>query len=146
VGTFSSQDIVYEPRRLRSPGGVTSPAGRRLKEERTTGLFAVPVGAGNPITVSLFVSNPATQAESAELRVRMAADGELATVFFRIVTVPAGEVRKIDLGDLAGETIEVSLSPPSAVLVPSVSVWEYFPADGGIIVHAAKYPGDFVIL
>ena len=145
MATIGSQQIIYEPwgtRTARNAHPAQTKA--QVKEERTTGLFAVPTGVDNPITVSVFLSNPTPQPESAEVRIRRVTAGGLTTVFYRILSVPAGEVRKVDLSDLAGQTIEVSVSPISAAIVPSVSVTEYFPADGGIIVRLAKYAGEFV--
>ena len=147
MATVASQPIVYEPRSVRAAGG--SPRERadsEIRGVRTTGLAEVPTGVGNPITVTIFLSNPTSQPESAEVRVRRMAGTGLTTVFYRILAVPGGEARTVDLSDLEGQTIEISVSPPDTPLVASVSVTEYFPADGGIIVRLAKYPGDFVVI
>lgn len=147
MATVASQQIVYVPRGARTGrNAAQATAHGQIKNVRTTGLFEVPAGVGNPITATVFLSNPTSMSESAEIRVRRLTNGGLTTVFFRILAVPAGEVRKVDLSDLEGQTIDVSVSPASTTLVPSVSVTEYFPADGGIIVRLAKFPGDFVYL
>lgn len=145
MASIASQQIIYEPKGLRAAKyAARAKGGGEVRGERTTGLFEAPTGVGNPITVSVFLSNPSPQSEKAEIRVRRLTNGERSTIFFRALEVPAGGVRKVDLSDLEGQTIEVSVSPAATVLLPSVSVTEYFPADGGIIVRLARYSGDFV--
>jgi len=65
-------------------------------------------------------------------------------VFFRALTIPAGGAERVVVDGLAGERVEVEVTLPSDQLVPTVTVTQYFPADGGILVLVYKAPGDLV--
>lgn len=120
------------------------PGGRRLELRgvRTTGLFPVPGDA--QIQLAVFISSFSDADETAAVTVRRLCNGELATVFFRSLTVPARGVQQVAVDGLAGETVAVEVALASDRQVPSAAVTQYFPADGAIVTLVYKSPGDFV--
>ncbi|OUN01585.1 MAG: hypothetical protein BAA04_01105 [Firmicutes bacterium ZCTH02-B6] len=116
--------------------------GQGVRGLRTTGLFAVP--DDSIIQLVLLLSSFAEQDQTANVWVRRVEDGELRTVFFRSLSVPAGGVQQLSVDGLGGQTIRVDVELSSDLLVPTASVTQYFLADGAILVRAYKSPSDFV--
>ena len=115
---------------------------REVRGVRTTGIFEVP--SDTVIQLVVAISSFSGQAHPASVRIRRLDRDELEPVFFRALTVPAGGAERIVVDGLGGQTVEVEVNLPSDLLVPTVTVTQYFPADGGILVLVYKSPGDLV--
>lgn len=109
---------------------------------RTTGIFDVP--SDTVIQLVVAISSFSSQAQPASVRILRVDRDELTPVFFRALTIPAGGAERIVVDGLGGERVQVDVTLPSDLLVPTVAVTQYFPADGGILVLVYKSPGDFV--
>lgn len=128
----------------RRPPGPRERDGRRqeVRGVRTTGIFQVP--SDTVIQLVVAVSSFSDQEQPASVRVRKVSGNQLEPVFFRALTIPAGGAERVVVDGLAGERVEVEVTLPSDQLVPTVTVTQYFPADGGILVLVYKAPGDLV--
>lgn len=128
---------------------------RRLK---TTGLFAIPRGAGGLVQLLIFISSTAEEAEQAEVSVGRLSGSrptidrlsgtlpdpeELIPCLRRSFTVEGGEAEKLQIPNLDGETVEVAVSLSSEELKPSVAVTKTS-ADGTTIVLSWISPSHFI--
>lgn len=125
---------------------ASPPPESRPREAVSTGLFRVPVGVGNPITLAVYLSNFSTETQHAQVEIRGKVRGRLVPVLSESVEIPAGQARKVTRGDLAGAIVDVVVTRTSAQLLPSAAVTEFFPADAGVVVHLIRTAGDFVVV
>lgn len=117
---------------------------RQIGEERTTGFFAAPSGDGNLVRLDVFLSSFSSEEQSAEIEVTRAVNGSMETLFFRSIGVAAGGARRVEVGEVGGETLKVTVRLSSPDLVPSAAVTQMFLADGAIVTLVFRSPEDFV--
>lgn len=115
-----------------------------MRGVRTTGIFDVP--SDTVIQVVVAISSFSEQAQQASVRIRRVSGDELEPVFFRALTVPAGGAERLVVDGLGGERVEVEVTLSTDLLVPTVAVTQFFPADGGVLVLVYKSPPDLVAL
>lgn len=110
---------------------------------RSTGFFQTPPDEGIPTNLSVFLSSFDTETRRATVRVNRLVNGTAEQIFSRTLDVPSGEGRRLDVDDVAGQTIEIRVESGDEI-IPSAVIAHYFVADGGIVVQLYRSPTDFV--
>jgi len=137
--------VVTTPE-IRPRGAANAPHALQtapVVDARSTGFFAVPEGDGNIIDLHVYLSSFADVPHRVAVHVDRRVGNERESVFSRVLEIPSGEARHLEIGDLDGQSVEVRVSAP-AEIVATAAVTQYFLADGGILVLIFKAPSDFV--
>lgn len=124
------------------PGPGPGP-GPLFHDLRTTGYFPAPEDEGIPTNLTIYLSSFSDVIRQVTVQVNRLVNGRPEAIFSRTLEIPAGEGRRLEVEDVAGETLEVRVRAADDVL-PSADLAYYFVADGGIVVQEYRSPADFV--
>src|SRR5690625_4510756 len=145
MSTIKSWGIVENRRRSELTAAQTpsTPAPASFAGVRSTGFFQTPPDEGIPTNLSIFLSSFDTETRRVVVRVNRLIGDTVEPIFSRSLDVPSGEGRRLDVDDVAGQTLEIRIEAEDEI-IPSAVVANYFIADGGIIVQVYRSPSDFV--
>lgn len=140
MSTTRDWGIVYHGRR---EPNVRTTSAHEMRALRSTGLFDVPNGEAAQIDLNIYLSSFAPASREVDVVVNQLVGTERRRIFSRSLRLPSGEARRLEVGDVAGKTLEVTVAAADDV-VPSAAATQVFLADGGILVRVYKSPADFV--
>ncbi len=103
---------------------------------QSTGFFTVETGtAVIAVRLRVFLANPENAPYQTRVDVVKRRNGQVYEVVSEEVTIPAGATRVIEIDDVAGEDVQVTVDlpereyPPQSPVVPGVAVISAFAPD-----------------